>query len=389
VVRTYTVRYLAANGNELQRNEDVPYGSYVSYNGEIPTSGSPANGIYALFTGWDKSGYVTEDKDIRPLWQTYVYGENTAAGTPMKSTSLNKLLPVEVYAQLREENATDRVNRYGDYSEDDVLYLEMGETYDNYTDLTPTDYTEAIRQYTGSAQSYYDSKESLFDEDKDFVFAMDYKMLAAAGTMCSNFAQNFGFKLYCEGGKQKFLWGNAEPITLTDSSYREMLVIQHKQGDAGIKVYFSDKKNNKILEKRFDSNEFIKITVPLTFGAEKSGNNYTNNGQGQIYWARKFNGYLGDAECRALAGWTHEKIEMFPCLEYTGEIIRPKTYPISGSTMNETSHIAFMSTYALDMALPYGQNNYSASLWDTSNARTYLNERLVKGINTVWKQLLL
>jgi hypothetical protein len=66
--RTYTIRYLAENGSELYKVEGAKYGSYVNYVGDIPTSGSTHPREYALFAGWDQSGYVTKDKDIKPLW---------------------------------------------------------------------------------------------------------------------------------------------------------------------------------------------------------------------------------------------------------------------------------------------------------------------------------
>ena len=388
VTRTYTIRYLAENGTELYKVEGATYGSYVNYVGDIPTSGAANLGEYALFAGWDQSGYVTKDKDIKPLWQRYLYGENTSAGTPINSTPLNKLLPVELYAQLREEGAETLVSRYEDYQADDVINLQMGEKYDNYTDLSPVDYIAAERAFAGTSSSYVDTKTSLFEKDEDFVFVIDYKMDASSnGTLCSNFAQNFGFKLYAENGVQKLAWGEANPISLTSNFYRETLVIQHKQGEPNIKYYFSNKAAEQISEGQLNSNEFVNIVVPLTFGAEKSGNSYTNAGKGIVYWARKYNGLLGDAECRALAAWTHETISMFPCFEVANNVTRPKTYPISGSTTNEYSHLAFMSSELLELPMRYAVN-WNQKYWKVSNVRSYLNKRIPSGISILWQQLL-
>lgn len=388
VTRTYTIRYLAENGSELYKVEGATYGSYISYVGDIPTSGAPHLGEYALFAGWDQSGYVTGDKDIKPLWQRYLYGEATSAGTDLAATSLSSLLPVELYTQLREEGPEKLVERYSDYAADDVINLQMGEKYDNYTDLSPVDYVTTARTFAGNSSSYLDTKASLFEKDEDFVFIMEYKMdPESTGTLCANFAQNFGFKLYAENGVQKFLWGDADPITLTSNFYREVLVIRHKQGEPGVKCYFSNKAEQTIYENSFSSSEFINITLPLTFGAEKSGATYTKAGKGTVYWARKYNGLLGDAECRALAAWTHETIKMFPCFEIANTVIQPKTYPISGSTSNEFSHLAFMALDLLEIPVRYGLD-YRQAYWQVSNVRTYLNQRIPNGINILWKQLL-
>jgi hypothetical protein len=82
--------------------------------------------------------------------------------------------------------------------------------------------------------------------------------------------------------------------------------VVHKKGEAGISYYFSNKANQSIMEGKLEEEDYISIQVPLTFGAEKSGTSYTNRGQGEIFWARKFNGLLGKEECRALASWPHE-----------------------------------------------------------------------------------
>jgi hypothetical protein len=143
---------------------------------------------------------VTGDKDINSVWETYIDGENTAFGLPLDETPLNELRPVELYALLSEKGDEWLYKQYEDYGDTDVINIQMGETYDNFTDLNPTDYRYAIKQYTGSDQSYYDTKESLLEEDEDFVFVVDYKMLPVEGVLLSNYAQNFGLKLVSEGG---------------------------------------------------------------------------------------------------------------------------------------------------------------------------------------------
>jgi hypothetical protein len=146
IIRKYTIRYLGAKGEELQKTTNVAYGSYIDYNDAAPTDLSQENiGIYSLFAGWDKSGYVTGDKDINSVWETYVYGENTASGTTLENTSLNELRPVELYALLKEKGDEWLCKQYEDYGDTDVVNIQMGETYDNFTDLNPTDYRYAIK----------------------------------------------------------------------------------------------------------------------------------------------------------------------------------------------------------------------------------------------------
>jgi hypothetical protein len=98
-------------------------------------------------------------------------------------------------------------SQFSDYTTDDVITLQMGEDFATWSDVTVYDYLEngISKIYDGTNGSR--SPESLFKEDKDFTFVLEYTLkniINETGknniyTICSNYTNNLGFKLYCDG----------------------------------------------------------------------------------------------------------------------------------------------------------------------------------------------
>lgn len=116
------VRYLS-RGNVLQ-SSTAPYGSSVFYKGDIPTyTGEETAYKYYLFTGWDKSGFVSGDKDVNAVFDSCEYNEGYFDDKP-----LSKLRPVEMYALTKlgiEEDVVKLKDSFSfelghDYSYDDI-----------------------------------------------------------------------------------------------------------------------------------------------------------------------------------------------------------------------------------------------------------------------------
>lgn len=91
-VRKYTVRYM--NRGAVLKETVAPYGSMVLYDGDTPTYTSEETAFkYYLFSGWDKGGYVTGDKDINAVYDSCEY-----SSTYFDGKEIGQLRPVEIYA---------------------------------------------------------------------------------------------------------------------------------------------------------------------------------------------------------------------------------------------------------------------------------------------------
>ena len=86
-------------------------------------------------------------------------------------------------------------------------------------------------------------------------------------------------------GKSLAPYAYTSNITLTTNWIEEISTAEQ------LKAFYGD-------DVKFE--EFTSISLPLTFGAERSGADYANHCAGTIHWVKRFNGLLGDEQCKKL-----------------------------------------------------------------------------------------
>jgi hypothetical protein len=371
-LREYTITYVS-KGVTLQTSKGL-YGDNIPYDGDIPTYTLEESAYkYYLFSKWDKSGIIDGDKTVSAVFDSCSYTEGYFGGK-----DISGLKPVEIYMMTKLGLESSCVETK------DSITIPFGNDY-NYDDVESTEIISKKTVFNGT--NYIDSKIALFDEDKDFVLAIDYKMSSSSPslgvlTQCFQFNGSNGFKLWNNNGV-KVTWGTTSE-SVGSLGTRDILVLRHVKGEQGIHVYHSD------INIRSTSEKYINIsrtkdtigTSTLVFGCSKADDGlYENYGIGEVYWAKVWYADLGDSACREMAVWTHEKIPV----EMTGF----KNYYLSDDSGKRCS-MTFLAANLLDKKFPLTTTSSSSNSggWANMDLNRFLNARLYKAISPEWRQLL-
>lgn len=389
-IRKYTIKYVVSEGGtETVYQETLgDYGTYVPYNGVTPTYTlkEGENGwTYYLFDYWNDSGFINGDKTVTAVFDDFKYTSGI-----FNNKELSDLSPVEIYALAKLTEPIDKsLSDYG-------MKIETGDKYSftmgydvDYEDVESDELISEKTLYDGT--NYYDTGIKLFDEDKDFVLALDYNMLSgnSANDTLMQCYQTFGtdgFKLSYSSAPV-LSWGGTttsvggETVSPSSIGNREMLVIRHKKGDNNLYVYTSNLSSTDI--QAYTIARDIKTTsknATLVFGAAKSDSGrFDNYAIGEINWCKIWYNDLGEDTCKQLVSWTHEKITL--------EVDGFHRYQLFDNTEKE-SMMSLLATHLLSVKGRHhskggSSNNGShnnTNGWAESELNTYLNNRFYNAI---------
>ena len=366
-VRKYTVRYM--NRGAVLQSTVAPYGSMVLYTGSTPTYTSEESAFkYYLFDHWDKGGYVTGNKDINAVYDSCEY-----SSTYFNDKEIGDLRPVEIYA-MNKVGVEQAVT-----TPKDEVFIQLGTDF-SYDDITEKVLIDEEKVFDG--KTYVDTNVQLFEEDRDFVLAVDYKMDSTTSNnsvLMQCFEQNGmnGIKLWNQSGI-KTTWGT-DSANAAAAGSRDMVVIRHLKGDNNLYVYSANIYGAAINYEAITRTRSTRTNATLVFGCAKADDGaYENYAKGTVYWAKLWYADLGDAACRQLASWTHDTLVV--------DVASYKNYYLSDNS-NKRCSITFLQkeTLGSSMAMSTSMNNTGG--WSTASLRDYLNARLVDALPIGWRQL--
>lgn len=382
-IRRYTIKYVA-KGDIMQESTGL-YGANVPYTGITPTyTGEEGGFVYYLFNRWDKSGFIDGDKTVNAIFDTFNYHEGAFDGK-----HLCDLTPVEIYA-MNKLGLTKNIITEDAYEGDNCYTIAVGNDidYDDIQSELLIDNKEYVVQgdnYGKSAvfngSNYIDTGIQLFDEDRDFVLALEYEFNDT--TMNSVLAQcyqgngNIGFKLQYNNGAQLKWSSEAENVAKVNE--RELVIIRHKKGDTNLTVYNSNLDGENVLSYTLGSKEFTSDAT-LVFGANKqSATVFGNYATGTIYWAKIWYKDLDDDICKSLAMWTHESVT----LETSGF----HRYYLSDNP-NEMCNFSLLATHLLCRTRMWNKTSTNDGGWAESALNAALNTRLYNALPAQIKLLM-
>nr|DAQ07486.1 MAG TPA: hypothetical protein [Caudoviricetes sp.] len=373
--RRYTIKYVS-KGTILQTSTGL-YGDNVLYTGDTPTyTGEEPGYKYYLFNRWDKSGFIDGDKTVNAIFDSFEYKSGCFEGK-----QLSDLTPVEIYGltKLVEKNVLKIVDKTDDlgtkYTTIEGTDIQDGDTYSfdmgydvDYDDIESKVIISNKTEFTGN--NYVDTGIKLFDADKDFVLAIDYKFLEGNATnsvlaQCFQSNGSNGFKLWNSSGI-KVNWGTSSTDAGAENN-RDMVVFRYNKDENNIKVYFSNFDGDEPVMVELTRNKSTIIDSTLVFGCSKADDGaYENYALGNIYWSKVWYKDLGDEACKKLAGWTHENITL--------EVCGFKRYYLS----NEPSKrclFGLLATHLLDRNMSFNKIGDGSGGWTESNLNKLLNSR--------------
>lgn len=368
-VRKYTVRYL--NRGVVMQTTVAPYGTTVLYTGDTPLYTAEETAYkYYQFSGWDKGGYVTGDKDINAVYDSFEYSSGAFTGK-----EIGDMRPVEIYAMTKVGAESEVV------SDKDQVKITFG------TDFSYDDVQENVlisEETVFNGKNYIDTGVKILDEDRDFVLAIDYKMNSGTGAN-SVLAQCYeqdgmnGFRLWYNNGC-KAAWGT-DSITSSVIGVREMLVIRHVKGENGLHVYVSNVNGSESSYKELARTRSTKTDATLVFGCSKADDGaYENYANGVIYWAKLWYADFGDDACKELVSWTHET--------RTYEVAGFKRFYLSDGSSKRCA-LTLIDTETLGRSMQMDSAYENTGGWAKPTAlNTYLNTRLYKALPIGWRQLI-
>lgn len=366
-VREYTVTYVARG--KVRQTTKTPYGSLVTYKGEIPIYTDEEGAyVYYLFKGWDSSGYVTGDKTINAVYDKFTYVDGC-----FEDLDISEMTPVQLYALTKsQEQSSVQIK--------DSIQISMGADY-SYPDIQEKVLISEPTMFVGN--NYVDTKINLLAEDTSWTLAIDYCWDSTGNENGAVLAQ-----CYQGDGSTGFkLWNSTQPrITWsTSSSYiagvgkRDIIILRHAKGETSLHIY-----KGNLPEETIDYSELkatrSTATSTLVFGCAKADDGaYENYAKGVVYWSKLWYADMGDDVCRELAAWTHETIN----LEMTGF----KRYYLSDSS-GQRSSMTFLASHLLANKVALNTTTNTTGGWATTSLNQFLNTRFYKAIPVTWRQLI-
>ena len=382
-LREYTIKYVS-KGVTVKTASGL-YGDNIVYDGDTPVYTAEEPYAFYLFNRWDKSGFLNNGIDENGVKTVNaIFDKFTYTATAFDGKELADFSPVEIYA-MNKLNESGTINIQNIITNKDPYTIVVGNDV-NYDDIDSELLISEKTHFNGS--NYVDTGVQLFDEDKDFVLAIDYEFLSG-NTSNAVLAQCFqangtnGFKLWYSSANDfagaKLTWGTASDNVVAINK-REIIVIRHKKGDNNLTIYKSNLDGSAVLSAELTRTKSTIGTGTLVFGCAKADDGYyENHAIGNINWAKVWFADLGDDVCKDLAMWTHESITLEAC--------GFRKYYLSDNTSKRCT-FSLLASHLLGRTKRWNASNTNVGGWASSELNSSLNTRLYNAMPTQIKGLL-
>jgi hypothetical protein len=273
----------------------------------------------------------------------------------------------------------------------DSVNITLGNDVD-YPDIKDKTFVLIDKKTEFNGSNYVDTGISLFDEDRDFVLAIDYVVSSNStkdGVIAQCFSDNGqrGFKVQYDSTVKLGWNSNSGQVITAQANRREMLVIRHIKGDTNLYVYGSNAENDTVVITETIMENILDVNhdKTLVLGSAKSTDgHYIRNIVGTIYWSKLWYIDLGETICKELAAYPHESFNLVVANN-------TKTYDdrrfLLADNPDEYSSITFVADKPLWNPLKSVSTGYYDG-WKESEMNKYLNNKVYNGFPIQWRLLL-
>lgn len=382
-LREYTAKYVSKG--IVVKTASGLYGDNIVYDGEIPVYTAEEPYAFYLFNRWDKSGFLNngiDENGVKTI--NAIFDKFTYTATAFDGKELADLSPVEIYA-MNKLNESGTINIQNIITDKDPYAIIIGNDVD-YDDIESELLISEKTYFDGS--KHVDTGIQLFNEDKDFVLAIDYEFLSgnksnAVLAQCFQANGTNGFKLWYSSANDftgaKLTWGTTSD-NVVNINKREVIVIRHKKGDNNLMIYKSNLDGDVVLSAELTRTKSTVGTGTLVFGSARADDGiYENHAIGNINWAKVWYADLGEDVCKDLAMWTHESIAL--------EVCGFRKYYLSDNTSKRCS-FSLLASHLLGRTKKWNTSNINDGGWASSALNTSLNTRLYNAMPTQIRELL-
>lgn len=364
-LRRYTIKYVS-KGTTVMETSGL-YGENIPYSGESPVYTAEESAyVYYLFNRWDKSGFIDGDKVVNAIFDKFEY-----TSTAFDGKELSDLSPVEIYA-MNKLNLAESI-----IEDKDAFTFTIGNDVE-YDDIESENLISEKTVFDG--KNYIDTGIALFDEDRDFVLAIDYEFYDGNKTnavlaQCFQANGSNGFKLWYSSSSDftggRFTWGTTHS-NITTTNKREVVVVRHKKGDNNLTIYNSNLDGDNVSVVPLERTKTTSGTGTLVFGCARADDGiYENHCLGEVNWCKLWYKDLGDEVCQSLAVWPHEKITLEAC--------GFRKYYLTENTSKRCS-FSLLASHLLGRTAQWSSTNSSRGGWKESALNASLNNRLYHAI---------
>lgn len=289
--------------------------------------------------------------------------------------------PTELHALIKEGILDSTGANNTIISSGDEIDIVMGNDYD-FDNVESVEFINPSEPKIFDGTNVLDTGIKLFDEDKSFVLAIDYKFSDTSRNtyLASCYEKSSGFTLqYTNKPIVKF--GASSNVEIGDGAYREIVVIRKVAGDPNLYVYSSNKTTDDAAESTIINSLSTQNNANLSFGANVQSDGYIDMyAKGTVFWAKLWKSDLGATICHKLAMYPRETITMQAAgrAEHNFRLFRR-------SDNDRYVNCTFLMKDFLDFSRVF---NYGEHGWAGGQLRTWLNSRVYNSLPEQWRMLI-